>query len=199
MKLTAAWERDDRQIVFFGNGGMMNGDSMQGNGEWTMRFIKFGSTDFNKRSEYGTYWGTDVPSVSKTGYKFEGYYDALTGGSAAYDGSYNKLPGLYWDDSSRFIGPSLILYARFTPKNFNVTFDANGGCWSSDDSQDDRTLGVTYDSTKNNKAYGRTDIYRPGYTFGGWTTNPDGTGPGVYDADGYNTADGGYWSGDYRK
>ena len=199
VKLTAAWERDDRQIVFFGNGGMMNGDSMQGNGEWTMRFIKFGSTDFNKRSEYGTYWGTDVPSVSKTGYKFEGYYDALTGGSAAYDGSYNKLPGLYWDDSSRFIGPSLILYARFTPKDFNVTFDANGGCWSSDDSQDDRTLGVTYDSTKNNKAYGRTDIYRPGYTFGGWTTSPDGTGPGVYDADGYNTADGWYWSGDYRK
>lgn len=34
-----------------------------------------------------------------------------------------------------------------------------------DDSQGDRTLGVTYDSTKNNKAYGRTDIYRPGYTF----------------------------------
>ena len=199
VKLTAAWERDDRQIVFFGNGGIMTGDSVQGNSEWTMRFIKFGSTDFNKRSEYGTYWGTDVPSVSKTGYKFEGYYDALTGGSAAYDGSYNRISGLYWDDSSRFIGPSLILYARFTPKDFNVTFDANGGCWSSDDSQDDRTLGVTYDSTKNNKAYGRTDIYRPGYTFGGWTTNPDGSGTGVYDADGYNTADGGYWSGDYRK
>ena len=199
VKLTAAWERDDRQIVFFGNGGMMTGDSVQGNGEWTMRFIKFGSTDFNKRSEYGTYWGTDVPSVSKTGYKFEGYYDALTGGSAAYDGSYNRISGLYWDDSSRFIGPSLILYARFTPKDFNVTFDANGGCWSSDDSQDDRTLGVTYDSTKNNKAYGNTDIYRPGYTFGGWTTNPDGTGYSVYDADGYNTADGGYWSEDYRK
>ena len=137
--------------------------------------------------------------MSKTGYKFEGYYDALTGGSAAYDGSYNKLPGLYWDDSSRFIGPSLILYARFTPKNLNVTFDVNGGYWSSDDSKDDRTLGVTYDSTKNNKAYGNTDIYRPGYTFGGWTTNPDGTGYSVYDADGYNTADGGYWSEDYRK
>ena len=222
VKLTAAWERDDRQIVFFGNGGIMMGDSMQGNthnttddisgsissisngaeitqGEWTMRFIRFGSRNFNKRSEYGTYWGTDIPSVSKTGYKFEGYYDALTGGSAAYDGSYNKLPGLYWDDNSRFIGPSLILYARFTPKDFNVTFDANGGYWSSDDSHGDRTLGVTYDSTKNNKAYGRTDIYRPGYTFGGWTTNPDGTGYSVYDADGYNTADGGYWSEDYRK
>ena len=199
VKLTAAWERYDRQIVFFGNGGIMTGDSVQGNGEWTMRFIKFGSTDFNKRSEYGTYWGTDVPSVSKTGYKFEGYYDALTGGSAAYDGSYNRISGLYWDDSSRFIGPSLILYARFTPKDFNVTFDANGGCWSSDDSQDDRTLGVTYDSTKNNKAYGRTDIYRPGYTFGGWTTNPDGTGYGVYDIDGHSTDEGGYWSEDYRK
>ena len=199
VKLTAAWERDDRQIVFFGNGGIMTGDSVQGNGEWTMRFIRFGSRNFNKRSEYGTYWGTDVPSVSKTGYKFEGYYDALTGGSAAYDGSYNKLPGLYWDDNSRFIGPSLILYARFTPKDFNVTFDANGGCWSSDDSQGDRTLGVTYDSTKNNKAYGRTDIYRPGYTFGGWTTNPDGTGYGVYDIDGYSTDEGGYWSENYRK
>ena len=80
-----------------------------------------------------------------------------------------------------------------------MTFDTNGGCWVSDDSTGDRTLGVTYDSTKNNRGYGTTDLYRPGYTFNGWTTNADGTGYGVYDIDGYSTDEGGYWSENYRK
>ncbi len=197
VKFTAAWEQDDRQVVFFGNGGTMAGNSVQG--DWTIRFIKFGSTNFSAKSEYGTSWGTDTPSMSKTGYNFDGYFDALTGGSQAYNSRNFKTAGLYWDSQGRWIGPSLILYAHFTPKNFKVTFDVNGGYWSSDDTQNGRTLGVTYDSTKNNKAYGSGDIYRPGYTFEGWTTNANGTGYTVYDTDGYSTSDGGYWSENYRK
>ena len=80
-----------------------------------------------------------------------------------------------------------------------VTFNTNGGYWTSGSLQDSRSLGVTYDSTKNNKAYGQTDLYRPGYTFTGWGTNPDGTGHAVYDINGYNTDEGGYWSENYRK
>lgn len=196
----AAWTHDTRQLAFFGNGGTMTDDSMKDvTDDWTLRFINFGSTAFFGKYEYDTTWGTDVPAVSKTGYTFTGYYDSLSGGNRVYGSDYAKEPGLYWDDDSRWIGPSLILYAQFVPNSYTVTFNTNGGYWASDSLQDSRTLGVTYDSTKNNRAYGQTDLYRPGYTFIGWGTNQDGTGYTVYDIDGYNTSEGGYWSENYRK
>lgn len=196
----AAWVHDSRQLAFFGNGGTMTDGSMKDvTDDWTLRFINFGSTAFFGKYEYDTTWGTDVPAVSKTGYTFSGYYDSLSGGNRVYGSTYAKESGLYWDDDSRWIGPSLILYAQFIPDSYTVTFNTNGGYWTSGSLQDSRSLGVTYDSTKNNKAYGQTDLYRPGYTFTGWGTNPDGTGYAVYDINGYNTDEGGYWSEDYRK
>ena len=196
----AAWVHDSRQLAFFGNGGTMTDGSMKDvTDDWTLRFINFGSTAFFGKYEYDTTWGTDVPAVSKTGYTFSGYYDSLSGGNRVYGSTYAKESGLYWDDDSRWIGPSLILYAQFIPDSYTVTFNTNGGYWTSGSLQDSRSLGVTYDSTKNNKAYGQTDLYRPGYTFTGWGTNPDGTGYAVYDIDGYNTDEGGYWSENYRK
>ncbi len=196
----AAWVHDSRQLAFFGNGGTMTDGSMKDvTDDWTLRFINFGSTAFFGKYEYDTTWGTDVPAVSKTGYTFSGYYDSLSGGNRVYGSTYAKESGLYWDDDSRWIGPSLILYAQFIPDSYTVTFNTNGGYWTSGSLQDSRSLGVTYDSTKNNKAYGQTDLYRPGYTFTGWGTNPDGTGHAVYDINGYNTDEGGYWSENYRK
>lgn len=196
----AAWVHDSRQLAFFGNGGTMTDGSMKDvTDDWTLRFINFGSTAFFGRYEYDTTWGTDVPAVSKTGYTFTGYYDSLSGGNRVYGSTYAKESGLYWDDDSRWIGPSLILYAQFIPDSYTVTFNTNGGYWTSGSLQDSMSLGVTYDSTKNNKAYGQTDLYRPGYTFTGWGTNPDGTGHAVYDINGYNTDEGGYWSENYRK
>lgn len=196
----AAWVHDSRQLAFFGNGGTMTDGSMKDvTDDWALRFINFGSTAFFGKYEYDTTWGTDVPAVSKTGYTFSGYYDSLSGGNRVYGSTYAKESGLYWDDDSRWIGPSLILYAQFIPDSYTVTFNTNGGYWTSGSLQDSRSLGVTYDSTKNNKAYGQTDLYRPGYTFTGWGTNPDGTGYAVYDIDGYNTDEGGYWSENYRK
>ena len=196
----AAWVHDSRQLAFFGNGGTMTDGSMKDvTDDWTLRFINFGSTAFFGKYEYDTTWGTDVPAVSKTGYTFSGYYDSLSGGNRVYGSTYAKESGLYWDDDNRWIGPSLILYAQFIPDSYTVTFNTNGGYWTSDSLQDSRSLGVTYDSTKNNKAYGQTDLYRPGYTFTGWGTNPDGTGHAVYDINGYNTDEGGYWSENYRK
>lgn len=197
---TAAWGDTDRQLLFFGNGGTMTGQSV--NDDWTMRFIKFGNRTFFRKYAFDTDWGTDVPAVSKTGYTFAGYYDSLKDGNQVYvnlGGELAKNIGLYWESDGTWVGPSLILYARFIPKNFTVTFDINGGYWVSDDSTGDRKLGVTYDSTRNNRVYGTTDLYRPGYTFNGWTTNTDGTGYMVYDIDGYNTDEGGYWSENYRK
>ena len=197
VSFTAVWGDKDRTVLFFGNGGTMSGSNVQD--DWTMRFIKFGSAGFFSKYAYDTDWGTDVPQVTKTGYAFAGYYDSLTDGNEAFAADYGKTAGLYWAPDGTWTGPSLILYARFVPKNYTVRFDANGGRWISGNTDETVKLTVIYDSSQNNKAYGRTDVYRPGYTFGGWTTERDGTGYMIYDADGYNTAEGGYWSEDYRK
>ena len=90
---------------------MTDGSMKDVTDDWTLRFINFGSTAFFGRYEYDTTWGTDVPAVSKTGYTFSGYYDSLSGGNRVYGSTYAKESGLYWDDDSRWIGPSLILYA----------------------------------------------------------------------------------------
>ena len=194
VKFTAAWETDTRQVVFFSNGGTMTGESVHDG--WTLRNIRFGASAFHAADSYGVSWGTDVPKVSRTGYAFDGYFDSLADGNAAYDKGFSKAEGLYWADDGTWIGPSLILYAHFTPNGYKVRYDVNGGAWISDGSDDDRMLGVIYDSTLNNKAYGSTDVYRQGYIFLYWQ---DENGNMVYNADGECTDEGGYWSQAYIK
>ena len=107
--------------------------------------------------------------------------------------------GAYLADNGTWVGPSLILYAHFTPLEFELTFDVNGGVWADDKSSGTRTLGVTYDSDRNSTVWGSADVERTGYIPGGWNTRADGTGYTVFDTDGYSTDEGGYWSEDYRK
>ena len=192
VKFTAAWDRSVRKVIFMSDGGEMTGGSIQDN--WTVRFIGFGDTSFTSAREYDTDWSTDVPRVSKTGYTFLGYYDSEKDGDCVYDAHYSKVTGRYWDDSGRWIGPSVILYARYVPHNYTVTYDLNGGTWTDDGSTADRLAGVTYDSTKNNKLYGESNVYRKGYAFAGWC---DAYGNLVYKKNGACTSKGGYWSEDY--
>ena len=189
---TAAWDRSVRKVIFMSDGGEMTGGSIQDS--WTMRFIGFGDSSFTAVREYDTDWSTDVPRVSKTGYTFLGYYDSEKDGDCIYDAHYLKVAGRYWDDSGRWIGPSVILYARYIPYNYTVTYDLDGGTWTDDGSTADRSAGVTYDSTKNNKLYEENDVYRRGYVFTGWY---DANGNLVYRKNGACTSKGGYWSEDY--
>ncbi len=203
VKFTAAWETNERRLTFTADTGMMTGDSIQDG--WTVRFIKFGSKNFISKNAYDVNWGTDVPSAEKTGYTFDGFYTEPVSGTRVFNGGASgniadRLEaGLYRADNGTWVGPSLILYAHFTPLEFNITFRSNGGTWVSDGTFGDRTLGVIYDSEDNNSVWGSSDIERTGYISSGWNTEADGTGYMVYDADGYNTAEGGYWSEDYRK
>ena len=203
VKFTAVWETNERQLTFIADTGMMTGDSIQDS--WTVRFIKFGSKNFISKDAYDVSWGTDVPSAKKTGYTFDGFYTELAGGTRVFNGGSSGSiadrleAGLYRADNGTWIGPSLILYAHFTPLDFNITFRTNGGTWVSDGTSGDRTLGVTYDSEENNSVWGSGDIERTGYIPNGWNTKADGSGYTVYDADGNCTGEGGYWSGNYRK
>ena len=91
-------------------------------------------------------------ALKKAGYVFEGWYDALTGGTK-------------YTNSSTMPARDLHLYAHYRPVSYSVAFDANGGSG--------RMAGqsLLYDESKqlNPNAFART-----GYTFAGWATSASG-------------------------
>ena len=98
------------------------------------------------QDKYGT-----LPKASKTGYRFDGWYTAKSGGiKVTSDSSYE-----YRMDAT--------LYALWTAETYTVTLSGNGG-------SDKGSVTVTYDSV-----YGALPgSARSNYTFAGWYTAKDG-------------------------
>ncbi len=95
----------------------------------------------------------DLPSASRTGYDFKGWYADKNGG---------ELIGLT-GDSYVPVG-NRELFATWSPKTFTVTFNPNGGAVTPTSKK------VTYDET-----YGELPIAtRTGYEFTGWWTTATG-------------------------
>ena len=96
---------------------------------------------------------------TKTGYTFNGYYTATSGGTQRISATaYTAL-------TSTTYSAAATLYAQWTAKQYTVSFDANGGS-----TPDPLTKYVTYDST-----YGALALTtRVGYTFAGWFTAASG-------------------------
>ena len=89
-----------------------------------------------------------LPTPTRTGYTFDGWYTKATGGMKVTD------------STTITANSSHALYAHWTPKTYTVTFDPNGGSVS----QTSKT--VTYGS-----AYGTLPTpTRNGYVFAGWHT-----------------------------
>ena len=100
---------------------------------------------------YAAAYGT-LPTPTRTGYTFKGWYTATTGGS--------KITAT----TAVVITATQTLYARWTAKTYKVTFSANGG------SVDTSSKTVTYDA-----AYGDLPTpTRTGYAFAGWYTTSSG-------------------------
>ena len=101
---------------------------------------------------YGGTYGT-LPTPTKTGYTFAGWYTAASGGTRIIN------------TTKVTITANQKLYAHWTARTFTVTFNANGGTTPSPS-----TIKVTYDST-----YGTLPTTtRTGYTFAGWFTAKSG-------------------------
>ena len=85
-----------------------------------------------------------LPTPTKTGYTFDGWYTASTGG--------NKVTSPYTPTNN------ITLYARWTANQYKITFDADGGNVTPSTKQ------VTYD-----QKYGELPTpTKTGYTFEGW-------------------------------
>ena len=136
-----------------------------------------------------------IPTASKTGYTFAGWYTASSGGTKVLNanGTFtSSAVSGYTTASAWATVEDKILYARCdTAKTYTLTIDPNGGTYSSSTSTSTKTM--TYGSTNNNDIGTPT---RDGYTFAGWYTAQNG-GTQVYDASGHNTNASSYWTAAY--
>ena len=106
----------------------------------------------NKSVTYGAAYGS-LATVARTGYTFNGWFTAASGGT------------LVTAVSSVATAGNHTLYAQWTASTATVTFNSNGG-----DAPSPTSMLVTYDS-----AYGiLAAVTRTGYTFNGWFTAASG-------------------------
>lgn len=100
-------------------------------------------------------YGSSMPTISslptRAGYVFQGYYDATSGGTQYYT-SAGKSARTWNKDTL-----NTTLYAQWTPAQYTVSFESNGGSTVADKQ-------VTYNST-----YGTlTEPTRKAHRFDGW-------------------------------
>ena len=103
-----------------------------------------------------------LPTVSRSGYTFSGWYTASNGGTKVGDAgaSYARTPAGIDDD--------VRLYAQYVPNAYTATFDTRGGSAQANSSYTYGTL-MTLPAAPT----------RPGYTFFGWSKFPN-LAPGSY-------------------
>ena len=104
-----------------------------------------------------------APTPTKTGYTFDGWYTASSGGTRVCGGG----------GSTGSITSSRTYYAHWTAKTYAVSFNANGGSGGQSG-----TKTATYGSAM--PAISTTAPTRTGYTFGGWYDTSASTGGTQY-------------------
>ena len=127
--LYAHWSVNSYTLTFDGNGGK--------------------ASESSRTVQYGSPYGT-MPTATRTGYTFNGWYTARDGGSQVHMGT--------------VMGASnTTVYAHWTANTYTVAFDSNGGSSVA-------VQRVEYGSRATKPA----DPTRTGYTFQGWYTARDG-------------------------
>lgn len=125
--ISSKWNPNQYQVTFDGNDGVVNGS---------------GSITVSYGENYG-----ELPTATREGYKFDGWYDSKTGG--------NKIT----KDSEVKISDDQTLYAHWTANEYTITFDATEGLLSGGSSKT-----VTY-----GEKYGELPVAtREEYKFDGW-------------------------------
>ncbi len=129
--LYAKWAANTYKVTFNANGGT--------------------TPTASKNVTYDSTYGT-LPSPTKEGHTFKGWYTATSGGTQIT--SSTKVS----------ITSAQTLYAQWTTNSYNVTFNANGG-----------TTPIANKSVTYNSTYGELPVpERAGYLFKGWYTAASG-------------------------
>ena len=141
LTLYAVWQANSYTVSF---------DSNKGSGSSTP------TTAEPATVTYGMAYGT-LPTVKRTGYDFVGWYTQETEGT------------VITAESVVDVTTDITLYARWTAKKYDVSFDSNQGSGSSIPTTAAK-IEVTYDDTY----VSLPTVSRDGYTFNGWYTQASG-------------------------
>ena len=170
--LTAnGFSKSGHTVTFNGNGGGVSAATLTSSysfSKWNTKADGTGTSYNNQasvknlRSSAGTFtlyaqWQSNaisLTSATRTGYTFNGWYTAASGGTKVGNAGAAYTPT-----------GNITLYAQWTAKTYTITFNSNGGSAPSP-----ATKSVTYNST-----YGTLPtVTRAGYTFAGWYTATSG-------------------------
>lgn len=112
-----------------------------------------------------SWWNVAGFVPARTGYTFEGFYDALEGGTKVYDATGACVPQTaYWNGGKQYVhAGNLTVYARWSENEYTVTYDANGG----------ETATQTKTFHYNEKVDLSPVATKAGKIFVGWSTEPD--------------------------
>ena len=141
-----------------------------------------------------TSFSTANKPAAREGYEIEGYYlePECTNKVADDQGKLVANVTDYTDETCKWIGSDETLYTKWTPNEYTITLDANGGTGNTE------SINATYNSASLSSI---TNPTKMGYTFAGWYSGEGGTGilvintEGLLQAnvDGY-TGDEGVWT-----
>ncbi len=109
-----------------------------------------GSTTVTYDATYGAGTAGALPTPTRTGYGFDGWFTAADGGTQVTDATVVKITS------------AQVLYAHWTPVSYKVSFVSNGGTGS----MADQTLWYDAEAYLNANAFTKEN-----YDFAGWATN----------------------------
>ena len=148
--LTAQWTALTYSITYNGNGS--DGGSVPSTGTFS----------------YGnSYSIVSKGSLSKSGYTFAGWATAANGSGTVYAIGTDGISG---STSTYSAAANIILYAKWTPQVYVITYDKNGATGSPSRATDSFTFGTTPITLPD-----KTGLTINGYTFGGWSESQTGT------------------------
>lgn len=110
----------------------------------------------SKSVAYGSQYGT-LPTPTRNGYTFTGWFTAASGGTKV-------------STTTTMGAGNVTIYAQWTPTNYTITYNLNGGTNPS---------GVSTNYNINTATITLPTPNRSGYTFAGWYTNSSFTGSAV--------------------
>ena len=166
------------KITFNANGGTLNGTSPL-------------YTKYNRNIAYtnNTFTTTaNIPTVSKTGYTFNGWYTKSTGGSKVLNanGSFTGSAVAGYTGTNKWQpSDNITLYAQYTANTYTITLNNQSATTAGTG-----TIYVKYGTGWYSNSGATTSITKitvpskTGYTFGGYYTQTGGSGTQVIDASG---------------
>lgn len=116
-------------------------------------------------------YGSAMPTVTvptRTGYDFDGYYDAETDDNGSGNKYYNSdgTSAANWNKDTE---AATTLYAKWTVKTLNITWSVNGNSWSEGTPSPSVTYGSKIATFPTSPAAGQCDGSKE---FVGWTLTP---------------------------